>query len=110
MKLKDYITSDKPRERLINYGVSNLSDSELLCILLRTGNKKESVNELSSKILKTTNGVKGLSELSFEELVKIEGIKNSKASILLSAFEISKRAFKEKDKLLKRTNALDSYN
>ena len=99
MKLRDYLDEDKPREKLIKYGVEYLSDSELLCILLRTGNKNKSVNELSSEILKKFNGFNNMSELSFSDLIKIEGIKESKATILLAAFEIGKRLGKKKDKI-----------
>ena len=40
MKYRDKLNEDKPREKLKINGVENLSDSELLSILLRTGNKE----------------------------------------------------------------------
>ena len=33
-----------PRERLVKYGAEQLSNQELLSILIRTGNKKENVS------------------------------------------------------------------
>lgn len=40
-----------PRERLVQHGAQQLSNQELLSILLRTGNRKESVFEISQKII-----------------------------------------------------------
>ena len=37
--MKDMPLSERPRERLINKGVSSLSDAELLAIVLKTGTK-----------------------------------------------------------------------
>ncbi len=105
MKLKDYIEEDKPREKLEKLGSKNLSDSELLSILLRVGSKNESVNELSTRILKENDGLKGLSELSLEKLCSIEGIKKSKATTILAAFEIGKRSIENKPKKLKLKNS-----
>ena len=39
--------SDKPRERLYEYGSENLSNEELISILLKTGTKGVSVKEVS---------------------------------------------------------------
>ena len=105
MKLKDYIEEDKPREKLEKLGSENLSDSELLSILLRVGSKSESVNELSTRILKENDGLKGLSELSLEKLCEVEGIKKSKATTILAAFEIGKRLASNRPKKLKLRNS-----
>ena len=58
MKINELIKEEKPREKLKRLGVKYLSDSELLSIILRTGNKNEAVNELSSRVLKEIGGVK----------------------------------------------------
>ena len=52
MKLNEIIENEKPREKLINFGIKSLSNTELLSILLRTGSKEESVNVLSNRIFK----------------------------------------------------------
>ena len=110
MKLNEFIDEDKPREKMSRFGVEYLSDSELLSILLRTGTKKESVNELSSRILKEYKSLKNLSEASLNNLCSIDGIKESKATIILAAFEIGKRAFKNDNKKLKLRNTFDIFN
>ena len=43
MKIKDIPVLERPRERLIEYGPKNISNEELLAILIKTGTKKNSV-------------------------------------------------------------------
>ena len=43
MKVKDLPLYEWPREKLLKYGQDNLSDAELLAIILKTGTKNLSV-------------------------------------------------------------------
>ena len=63
--IKKIPINDRPRERLINYGVSSLSNEELLSILLNSGTKNISVKNLASIILSKTNNLKDLEKLSY---------------------------------------------
>lgn len=101
MKLPELIDKEKPREKLITNGAENLTDTELLSILLRTGNKDESVNELSNRILKETHSLNKLKNLSVTSLSKIKGIKNAKACTIVAAFELGRRAFSSVDEKIK---------
>jgi len=96
MNLKSLPTEEKPREKLIKNGSKNLTNSELLSIILRTGNKKEGVLELSNKLLKKYN-LKSLSRLKTSSLKQQLGIGDAKACQILACFELGKRlaAFKE---------------
>lgn len=109
MKLKELISEDKPREKLLKKGAEYLTDSELLAIILRTGNKSESVTELSNSILKRIGGVKNLKNMTINTLTQIEGIKLGKASSILASFELAKRALKN-DEPIKFKNTIDMYN
>ena len=97
VKIKDIPESDRPMERLIENGVETLSNEELLAILLKTGTKDMSAKELSSLLLSKIGGIKKLTNINFEYLNKFKGIGKSKACILLSALELSKRINKEVD-------------
>ena len=68
MKIKDIPWYNRPGTRLKQKGVSVLSDSELLSILLGRGNTKENALDLSNRILKTYNLDK-LSTLTYHELL-----------------------------------------
>jgi len=89
--IKDVPKEDRPRERLLKYGSSHLSNQELLAILLGTGTKKESVMALSNRILMHFEGLNLLRDATIEELTAINGIGNAKGVLILSAIELGKR-------------------
>jgi len=99
MKIKDLPKSDRPREKLVAKGAENLKDSELLAILLRTGKAGKNVIEVASQIL-TKHSKKRLLQMTYQDLVKISGIDSAKATTLLAAFELSKRALEVDDSSL----------
>lgn len=109
MKYKDKLDEEKPREKLRLYGVEYLSDTELLSILLRTGNKDNSVEELSNNILKTIGGLSNLKNIGLNTLTNIKGVKTSKASTILASLELGKRVYKTTNKL-KLNNTIDIFN
>ena len=99
MKIKDLPKSDRPREKLVAKGAENLKDSELLAILLRTGKAGKNVIEIASQIL-AKHSKKRLLQMTYQDLVKIGGIDSAKATTLLAAFELAKRALEVDDSSL----------
>ena len=95
-KIKNLARHEQPREKLIEKGVENLRDSELMAILLRTGIEGKDVLKVSEEILNKFPKKKLLS-LDFEKLSKIKGIGPAKACLLLSAFELTKRVLEVED-------------
>jgi len=91
IKMKDVPKEERPRERLIKYGESHLSNQELLAILLGSGTRSESVMDLASRLLMHFEGLKLLSDATIEELTAIKGIGNAKGVIILAALELGKR-------------------
>ncbi|MBQ8293177.1 MAG: DNA repair protein RadC [Bacilli bacterium] len=91
MILKELPNSERPRERVLEKGVKNVSTLELLAILLRTGSKKYSVLETAHLILSKISKLQDLNDLSLEELKEIDGIGTTKAITILSAIELGKR-------------------
>lgn len=91
IKIKDLNNKDKPRERLELYGVSVLTDAELLAMVLRSGGKNISVLNLSQQILNTFKGFKGLISADISELKNFKNIGHAKACGLLAACEIALR-------------------
>ena len=91
MILKKLPIEERPRERAIEKGVSNLSNAELLAIILRTGSKKYSVLETAHKLLSKVSKIQDLNNLSLEELKELDGIGITKAITILSAIELGKR-------------------
>lgn len=91
VKLKELPVLERPRERLINVGVENLSDEELLSIILKTGSKEMSVKELAAYILSNLGGIENLKNINYHEVKKIKGIGEAKACMLVALSEIARR-------------------
>ncbi len=115
LTLRDLPTFELPYEKCIRRGVSALSDTELLAVILRTGTKEDDVLHIATKILSTKQEYKGLlvlNHLSLKELRKIKGIGNVKAVQLLCIAEITKRmskATREEGVRLLSPGAVASY-
>lgn len=95
MAIHEWSVKDRPRERLIDCGANQLSDSELLAILLRTGTQQKSAVELSRELLNLAGGLRKLLELSFDDFVSLRGLGPAKYTQLQAALELSKRALLE---------------
>src|SRR5581483_581739 len=90
-RIRDLPTDERPRERLQNYGASELSAAELLAIILRTGSGQHSALSLASSLLARHGGLGGLARLSFEDLAAEHGLGPAKASEIRAVFELATR-------------------
>lgn len=88
-KFKEGVFHLQPREKAIKYGIQNLSDRELISILLGSGSRNNPVEKLATKILLLIDKTNG--EVSTEGLRKIKGIGNAKATLISAAMEFSRR-------------------
>ncbi|RLJ32353.1 DNA repair protein RadC [Chryseobacterium sp. 7] len=92
MAIKLLAEDDRPREKFLQKGKSSLSDSELLAIIMGSGNREEDALELARKILASVNNSwHQLSLLSAKDLMKFKGIGETKAISIISALEIGRR-------------------
>ncbi len=92
ISIKDLAESERPREKLLKFGVQSLSNVELLAILIRTGTKNNSAIDLSQKLLSfSSQGIRFLADCTVEELRQIKGIGISKACQIIAAIELGKR-------------------
>lgn len=110
MILKEIPIYERPRERALEVGVENLSTTELLAIILRTGSKKYSVLETANQILSKSSKIQNLNFLSLEELVEIDGIGITKAITILSAIELGKRINQIEKNDISFFNPIEIYN
>lgn len=106
MKLKELPVNELPRERLINNGVENLTNEELLSIILRTGTKNMNVKEVSNNILSNIDSINELNNIDLYELSNIRGVGIVKAVSLKASIEFGKRVSNmEINNLMKLNNA-----
>ena len=110
MRIKEIALEQRPRERLKTKGLDSLNDSELLAIILQNGTNGENVIDLSHRLI-ALFGLEKLNTLSLAELMKIKGIKLGKASKLIAAFELSKRASSGRicEKVVKNPSDIAQY-
>jgi DNA repair protein RadC len=102
--IKHWAKDDRPREKLLLKGPENLSDSELLAILIHNGTKEKSAVDLAKEILKLgKDNLNQLGKLSIKELMKIKGIGEAKAITIAASLELGRRrqgaALMEKSKV-----------
>ena len=92
MSIKFLAKDDRPREKFLLKGKNSLSDSELLAIVMGSGNKEESALELARRILASVDhNWNQLSLLSIKELMKFKGVGKVKALSIATALEIGRR-------------------
>ena len=110
--IKSLAQDDRPREKMIVKGRNAVSDTELIAILLNTGNKSFSAIELARMLLQNVNNdLQVLSRYDIADFKKIKGIGNVKAITLMAAIELGRRRqrFKRKEPQ-KITSSSDVYN
>jgi DNA repair protein RadC len=89
--IKDLPSSERPRERLLKYGASTLSNADLLAILLRSGSRGENVIDLAFRLLTEFRSLAGLSRADEAELTAAKGVGPTKVTQIKAALELGKR-------------------
>lgn len=88
--LKQLPIHDRPRERLLRNGPGDLSDAELLAVLLRTGVSGTSALGMGQQLLERHGGLGGL--LGTDRItLRRRGMGDAKVATLLAAFELGRR-------------------
>lgn len=92
---KANVLQELPYERFLRFGPENLTEAELLAIIIRTGTKEKSAVQLAEQVLQLAKypkeGLLGLHDVSLEELEGIKGIGQVKAVKLKCIAELSVR-------------------
>ena len=95
IKMKNLPNSERPYEKLEMYGAENLSNSELLAIIIKTGTKEDSSINIAQKILAMKgnypDNLRFLQDVSIEELKQIKGVGRVKAIQIKALCELTKR-------------------
>lgn len=90
-KLAEMPADDRPRERLLKFGSSALTNAELLAILLNTGLQGEPVMALADRLLRDHDGFPGLMKMTAQEMAAVHGIGPAKATRLKASMEVAHR-------------------
>jgi DNA repair protein RadC len=92
LSIKKWAVEDRPREKMLKLGFAALSNSELIAILIGSGNLTESAVELSRRILSDfRNNLDRIGKSSVDKLKTYNGIGEAKAINILAALELGRR-------------------
>jgi DNA repair protein RadC len=90
--IKSIPVDDRPQEKLLKYGANNLSNSELIAVILRTGSKEDNVVKLAQRLLSQDGkGLRNIAEGTIETFKSFKGVSDVKAAQLMAVAELSKR-------------------
>lgn len=90
--IKQWAKDERPREKLLSSGAENLSNAELLALLIQNGTRKQSALDLAREIMKLGRDNLGeLGKLSVRELMRVKGIGEAKAVTIAAALELGRR-------------------
>lgn len=91
LTMKELPSSERPRERLLQYGANALSTAELLAIILRVGTLDENAVQLAQRLLVAFDGLVGLVRADVEELTHTRGVGPAKVTQIKAALEMGRR-------------------
>lgn len=109
--IKTWAEADRPREKLLLQGRRQLTDAELIAILIGSGSRNETAVDLSKRILGFyQNNLAKVAKLGVKDLSKFKGIGEAKAISIVAALELGRRRKEtEKEGPLKITSSKDAY-
>ena len=91
LRISEMPSDERPRERLQNHGAQNLGHAELIAILLRTGNNRESALDMARRVISQFGTLRGLAQATFSELTQLDGIGKAKAAQIQAGLELGQR-------------------
>tara|TARA_Y100000588_G_C14224324_1_gene912423 strand:+ start:572 stop:1255 length:684 start_codon:yes stop_codon:yes gene_type:complete len=99
------------REKILNQGVTSLSDQELLAAFISSGSQKRSCLELAQDLLNTFGDLRQILNADFKSFRSIKGLGIARFSQLMAAQEICRRkAYISLVKGQKITSTTDTYS
>jgi DNA repair protein RadC len=97
LRVRDLPLDDRPREKLLRLGPANLTDAELLALILRTGMGGGSALDLARDLLRRYGSLGGVARVMPAELLRIKGLGPAKVAGLSAALELSRRRASESE-------------
>ena len=92
LTVKEWADEDKPREKMLLHGKKELSNAELIAILLRSGVPGKTAVDVAKEVLNMAgNRLTTLSQFDYSRLAAVKGVGTAKATTLLAALELGWR-------------------
>lgn len=109
LPIKSWAVEDRPREKMLQRGISALTDAELLAIILGQGtvtmDRRYTALDLARQLIEETGGLDRLARSDVQDLIRVKGIGKAKAIAIVSAFELGRRKLSGEMKPIRVTDA-----
>jgi DNA repair protein RadC len=92
MRISEWHPSERPREKVLARGVEELSDAELLALVIRNGARGATAVDLARALLEDFGGLPRLASRNVREIVHTRGMGLAKSVGVAAAFELGRRA------------------
>jgi DNA repair protein RadC len=116
-RINKWPADDRPREKLVAMGAEQLTDSELLAVVLRVGVgcskagcQAQSAVSLARALLSDFEGLSGLDRADIHDLLRVRGLSTAKVSQIKAAFELGKRVRSHSSHLMTFERSIDVVN
>ncbi|HEY5802839.1 MAG TPA: DNA repair protein RadC [Lysobacter sp.] len=91
MHIREWPSTERPRERLLAHGAGVLSDAELLAIFLGSGLRGRDAISTARELLQSHGPLRALLEQPPAALVRLPGLGPARACLLAAALELGHR-------------------
>lgn len=93
LPIPDWPESERPREKLMQYGPMKLSEVELLAILIRSGAGPNSALDVARELLTRVGGLNDLARMDYKDILQlnIKGLGKTKAVTIAAAVQLARR-------------------
>jgi len=90
-KITDWPEDERPREKLVKFGPGQLSDAELLAIILGGGTQNITAVDLAKTMLTRSEGLYNCATYNLGDLKEFNGVGDARAITLMATFELARR-------------------
>ena len=111
LSIKQWAVSDRPREKFLSLGNKQLSDAELLAIIISNGTRGATALDIAKSCLaEHGNSLRKISKLRPNQIINTKGIGMATAIKICAALEFGNRLNTEKNPVLKKiSSSHDAY-
>lgn len=103
LTIKEWAEDDRPREKLLSKGARQLSNAELIAILIGSGTRTETAVDVAKRVLAIAkNSLGDLGKKTYADLTALKGIGEAKAVTILAALELGRRRSSEQPEAVDR--------
>ncbi len=105
MSIRNWLPSERPREKLMEHGAQSLSNAELLAVFLGTGRRGGTAVDLAHQLLAQFGSLRELLCAERHQALAGDGLGPARYCLLQAALELARRHYRE---TLQTGPALDS--